>query len=55
MSMPYGMYNEISRDHLEIFICHGPKLPWPESGSRSGILHKAGNVLGVFAHPAYQR
>ena len=30
MEMPYGVDNEISRDHLEIFICHSPKLPWPE-------------------------
>jgi 4-amino-4-deoxy-L-arabinose transferase-like glycosyltransferase len=30
MSMPYGVDNEISRDHLEILICRGLKLPWPE-------------------------
>ena len=30
VEMPYGVDNEISRDHLEIFICRGLKLPWPE-------------------------
>ncbi len=30
MTMPYGVDNEISRDHLEILICRGLKLPWPE-------------------------
>ena len=30
MIMPYGVDNEISRDHLEVFICRGPKWPWPE-------------------------
>lgn len=30
MTMPFDVENEISQDHLEIFICRQPKLPWPE-------------------------
>jgi len=30
MVMPYGVENEISQDDLEIFVCRGLKLPWPE-------------------------
>ncbi len=27
---PYGLENEESRDHPDIFVCRGPKQPWPE-------------------------
>jgi 4-amino-4-deoxy-L-arabinose transferase-like glycosyltransferase len=27
---PYGIDNEESRDHRDIFLCGGPRMPWPE-------------------------
>ena len=27
---PYGVQNEESREHPDIFLCGGPRLPWPE-------------------------
>jgi hypothetical protein len=27
---PYGIKNEESEDHPDIFVCNGPRLPWPE-------------------------
>ncbi len=27
---PYGIKNEESQDHPDIFVCSGPRLPWPE-------------------------
>ncbi len=27
---PYGVKNEESQDHPDIFVCGGPRLPWPE-------------------------
>jgi len=27
---PYGVENEESRDHPDIFVCGGPRQPWPE-------------------------
>jgi 4-amino-4-deoxy-L-arabinose transferase-like glycosyltransferase len=27
---PYGVKNEESEDHPDIFVCGGPRLPWPE-------------------------
>jgi Dolichyl-phosphate-mannose-protein mannosyltransferase len=27
---PYGVQNEESRYHADIFVCDGPRLPWPE-------------------------
>jgi len=27
---PYGVQNEESQVHPDIFVCHGPRLPWPE-------------------------
>jgi hypothetical protein len=26
----YGVENEESRDHQDIFVCNGPRQPWPE-------------------------
>jgi len=26
----YGVENEESRDHADIFVCGSPRLPWPE-------------------------
>jgi hypothetical protein len=27
---PYGVENEESRYHPDIFVCGGPRQPWPE-------------------------
>jgi 4-amino-4-deoxy-L-arabinose transferase-like glycosyltransferase len=27
---PYGVSNEESRDHADIFVCAGPRQPWPQ-------------------------
>ncbi len=27
---PYGVKNEESEDHPDIFVCGGPRLTWPE-------------------------
>jgi hypothetical protein len=27
---PYGVQNEESRDHPDIFVCGPPRIPWPE-------------------------
>ncbi|MGO9865715.1 MAG: glycosyltransferase family 39 protein [Terriglobales bacterium] len=27
---PYGIRNEESQDHPDMFVCGGPRLPWPE-------------------------
>lgn len=27
---PYGVRNEESEDHPDIFVCAGPRIPWPE-------------------------
>jgi len=29
-SNPYGVQNEESKDHPDIFVCGGPRMPWPE-------------------------
>jgi hypothetical protein len=34
ISNPYGVQNEESRDHPDIFVCGGPRLPWPEFWKR---------------------
>jgi hypothetical protein len=30
ISNPDGIQNEESREHPDIFVCGGPRLPWPE-------------------------
>ena len=30
LSNPYGVKNEESEHHSDIFVCGGPRLPWPE-------------------------
>jgi hypothetical protein len=27
---PYGVENEETRDHPQVFLCRGPRRPWPE-------------------------
>jgi hypothetical protein len=27
---PYGVQNEESEDHPDIFVCGAPRMPWPE-------------------------
>jgi hypothetical protein len=34
VSNPYGVLNEESREHPDIFVCGGPRLPWPEFWKR---------------------
>jgi hypothetical protein len=29
-SNPYGVQNEESEDHSDIFVCGAPRMPWPE-------------------------
>jgi hypothetical protein len=29
-SNPYGVHNEESQDHPDIFVCGAPRVPWPE-------------------------
>jgi len=28
VKIPFGVNNEIARDHSEIYLCRGLKLPW---------------------------
>ena len=34
ISNPYGVENEESRYHPDIFVCGGPRLSWPEFWKR---------------------